>query len=91
MKRTFANTDGRTIGSLTVLQGLIAQLIAEHPSGAKILGSVDNISKNFEQSAKDAAAAGNDQLFTFYNDVVTGMDDTAHIVREYVASIRDGK
>lgn len=81
-------SDGRTIGSLMVLQALVAQLIARHPDRATIMVGMANFSTGIHEQAQESIASGDIDAFALMNDMAHGMDDTLKLIQDYMSLVK---
>lgn len=68
--------DGRTVGAVMLIQGLLAQMIARHPERDLILSEVQHLVNEMRSQASDPFSEGTSDQFVFLTEVAEGMADT---------------
>ena len=79
---------GKTIGTIVVLQTLVAQIIARHPDRERIFGAVTNLSNGIREAAEEAKARGETEAFQFTSDIAKGIDDSISEIH-YIVQMSD--
>jgi len=68
--------DGRTVGAVMLIQGLLAHMIARHPERDVILSEVQHLVNEMKSQASDPFSEGTSDQFVFLTEVAEGMADT---------------
>lgn len=74
--------DGRTVGSVMILQALIGEILRSHPSKEEIFQLGSELKSSLERQMSEAVAEGNSDKFIFLSAAVGGLEDTMSIVME---------
>lgn len=86
MTQTFSG-DGRTVGSVMILQALLVQILAQHPDKDAMLASIRNFAEGMDADAQAAGASGEPDEFMFLTDIADGMKATVRTIDETVAAV----
>lgn len=77
MTQTYPD-DGRSVGSIVLLQALLAHLIARHPDREPILARAKDLADSMNLDA--VGAAGDVDRFLYLTEVASGAADTAETI-----------
>ncbi|WP_143748323.1 hypothetical protein [Mesorhizobium carmichaelinearum] len=77
--------DGRTVGSVVLLQAMLAHVIARHPDKEAILARAKDLAERMNSDAE--GAGGNVDQFLFLTDVASGAADTVETISASVYAI----
>lgn len=76
--------DGRTIGTVAILQAIIAQMLREHPSRETILQSLSTLCDSMRSDANDTMTSGNVSKYLFLSEAASGAEDAFLGISEIV-------